>query len=133
MQIAYPRCICIHTRASTRNSSIYVFKSPRSSSGTFVGFSNRTVYSCISICTYRFGVAYVILRDPSKSVCAYTHIHTHEHLYRLSLSRFRIPLLNATLRFTLAIIRRIKTAKHKRRKILANRDIEISSPRNVYN
>lgn len=70
MQIAYPRCI--HTRASTRNSSIYVFKSPRSSSGTFVGFSNRTVYSCISICTY---TARHRICDTPRSLreCVYTH------------------------------------------------------------
>lgn len=41
--------IYTHTR---RNSSIYVFKSLRSSSRAFVGSSNRTVYSRISICTH---------------------------------------------------------------------------------
>jgi len=74
MQIAYPRCI--HTRASTRNLSIYVFKSPCSSSGTFVGFSNRTVYSCISICTYRSHMRYAEIRPRA--------LRTHTQVYRLS-------------------------------------------------
>lgn len=98
MQIAvYPRCI--YTRASTRNSSIYVFKSPCSSSGTFVGFSNRTVYSCISICTYR-SASHMQYAEIRPRAC----VHTCERasISIIVVSHFRIPPFE--LCFTLAIV-----------------------------
>ena len=60
-----PRVPHLPTRTRpARNSSIYVFKSPRSSSGAFVGSSNRTVYSRISICTHTARLAYVTDAQP---------------------------------------------------------------------
>jgi len=109
MQIAYPRCI--HTRARPPGTrSIYVFKSPCSSSGTFVGFSNRTVYSCISICTYRSAshMRYAEIRPRA--------LRTHTQVYRLSsylasvfpLSNYVLPSRSLDARLKLQIAKAIR-------------------------